>query len=782
MRFWSMKPNRLISICCFIFSFITDAADPDHISINCGGGAAAATAFGGREWLGDAAAAEGSSKSSAVAREVVAGVDPVPYKTARLSRSKFYYSLALTPGQKIIRLHFNPVAYHGFPSFDDLFTVEAGPYTLLSNFSASITARALSLNILTKEFCINILQQHQHFSLIFSPETESKHSYAFINGIEIVSVPSAISYCHGGDSGIRVVAQNYIVHLDNSTALEIVHRQNVKWGSDDGMFGMWESSLKQKAYNHRIWRVSVDVGFRYMVRLHLCELGLKMNNDFILLINDMIVLTSPDDLVLLRQSYNYMVVVEGPKHEGKRNISVSLHSRSEFLDKHGPLEGFEVFKLSNHDMSLASPNPPLPSKPHHVVDTESSVSQTAVVFTVLCLGTVAFIMQRARDGGEPLSRSERLCRCFSLTEIEVFTKNFNQEYVVGKGGFGYVYKGFMDNGREIVAIKRLKPSSKQGEREFWTEIKTLCKLQHANLVPLIGYCNEQNEMILVYEYMPNGSLADHLYNRNNQLHPLSWEQRLKICIGVGRAIDYLHTGREIIHRDIKSSNILLDERLVAKVSDFGLAKPATGSEEQSTQVRGTRGFWDPRYVATHRVTQKSDIYSFGVVLLEVLSEKPATGPWQAGGGLTKWAKEKIDSGDIDEIIAQSLIGEISKDSLVTFLGVAERCVADEPKERPKMTEIITELELSLVQHENYGVSSFTRETSLVGDQLLTVSNVQSEEIVMIHSRRKAYKVWWALLKSLWKIRKPSSCKMQMVGISAASNFHRFERERDGIAI
>ena len=128
-------------------------------------------------------------------------------------------------------------------------------------------------------------------------------------------------------------------------------------------------------------------------------------------------------------------------------------------------------------------------------------------------------------------------------------------------------------------------------------------------------------------------------------------------------------------------------------------------------------------------------------------------------------KGKIGSGHIDEIIAPSLRGDISADSLVTFVGVAERCMADEPKERPKMTEIITELELSLVQHENYGASSFTREKSVVGDHFLSVSNVQSEEIVMIHSRRKAYKVWWALLKSLWKIRKPSSCKMQMVGIS-----------------
>ncbi|KAG6384826.1 hypothetical protein SASPL_153645 [Salvia splendens] len=129
------------------------------------------------------------------------------------------------------------------------------------------------------------------------------------------------------------------------------------------MFGVLESSLP----SNRIWRVSVDVGFRYMVGLHLCEVGLKVHDDFILRIDGMVAFSSPDDIVLLHHIYNYMVMVEGQKRQGKRNISVSFHSRHEFLDKHSPFEGFEVFKLSNHDMSLASPNPPLPSKPHHVL-------------------------------------------------------------------------------------------------------------------------------------------------------------------------------------------------------------------------------------------------------------------------------------------------------------------------------------------------------------------------------------------------------------------------------
>ncbi|KAG6386608.1 hypothetical protein SASPL_151776 [Salvia splendens] len=552
-----MKPHRLIIICCFIFSFITDAADPDHTSINCGGGAAAATALGGREWLGDAAAADGSS---ATTREVVAGVDPVPYKSARLSRSRFSYSFDLAPGQKVIRLHFNPVAYHGFESFNDFFTVEAGPYTLLSNFSASITARALSLKTLTKEFCV-ILEPHQLLNIIFSPETsQSKYTYAFINGIEIIAVPSAISYCHSGDTGIRIVGHNYVVHLDSSTALEIVHRQNVKWRCDHTMFRIWESPIQQNS--SRIWRVSVDVGFRYMVRLHLCELGLQMHDDFILRIDGMVAFTSPDDLVLLRKTYNYMVKVEGQKREGKRNISVSLQSRHEFLDKHSPFDGFEVFKLSNHDMSLASPNPPLPSKPHHVVASEpSTVTKTVVAIALLCLSNVVFHL---RQRGKPPDRANHLCRRFSLAEIKVATKSFHEGNMVGK--------------------------------------------------------------------------AD---------------------------------------------------------------------------------------------------------------------------GVATWAKERIGKGEVDEIVAPSLRGEISADSLDTFVGVAERCVANEPKERPEMTEIIIQLELALVQQQGHGVSSLTQEISVGVDQFLSASN----EIIMMNSRKKPYKVCSTVWKSFWKIRKPSSCKTHLVGIS-----------------
>ncbi|XP_057771172.1 putative receptor-like protein kinase At5g39000 [Salvia miltiorrhiza] len=168
------------------------------------------------------------------------------------------------------------------------------------------------------------------------------------------------------------------------------------------------------------------------------------------------------------------------------------------------------------------------------------------------------------------------CRRFSLAEFQLATRNFNGGLVIGRGGFGKVYKGLIDNGQTTVAVKRLKLSSRQGAHEFLTEIETLSQLRHINLVSLFGYCSELREMILAYEHMVCGTLADHLYKlgRYNSNHSsLIWKQRLNICVGAARGLDYLHTGHRVIHRDIKASNILLDENFVAKVSDFGLAKP-----------------------------------------------------------------------------------------------------------------------------------------------------------------------------------------------------------------
>ncbi|KAG6386607.1 hypothetical protein SASPL_151775 [Salvia splendens] len=728
-----------IAILCFLFTLTGAAHHPDRISINCGGGAAVVS---GRKWSGDAA----SKGSSSVKRELITAADPVPYSSARISRSQFSYSFHLTPGQKFLRLHFNPMPY--FQSSDDLFTVEAGAFTLLANFSASITARALSLSVFSKEFCI-IVHDNQPLSLVFSPETE--YNYAFINGIEIISVPPTVAYCHGGDSGVNVLGQKSVIYVDNTTALERVYHQNLNWGWGDvgGMFGVWASDVGKKGGNFR-WRVRVDVGFRYLIRLHLCEAVMKM--DFTLVIDDMVALSGAD---LLREGgnqsllwYNYVVMVEGHKREGTRDISVSL------VSQHTPLQGFEVFKLSNHDRSLASPNPLLPNptrdSPSQIIPTlvNSLLGRTnaiaTVVFTAICLlNIVVHLLLKMREPdmteieeeSKPFSRAKRLCRTFSLAEIQSATNNFKSGSIAGKGGFGIVYKGFMDNGREIVAIKRAKPDSKQGELQFWTEVETLSELRHVNLVSLIGYCSEQKEMILVYEYMPNGTLADHLYKlarKNLDFYPLSWKERLKICIGAIRALDYLHTGQGIIHRDVKASNILLDEKFVAKVSDFGLAKAGGLSESQSqdsTNLKGTFGYIDPNFFTTRKLTKESDIYSFGVVLLEVLCGKPAVEPLndEDKRSLTTWGIDNIRKGRVDDIVAPSLRGEISPDSLATFLKVTERCLDDEPKKRPTAALLVIKLVRALQQQEK-AESLVQVERTSVEDVVSSADESQNENM------------------------------------------------------
>ncbi|KAK4477556.1 hypothetical protein RD792_016788 [Penstemon davidsonii] len=741
------------------------------ISVNCGSTGTSA-AFNGREWIGDAQlksaswlSIKGSSKISSLIDKLISN-DPVPHKTARVSSSRFSYDFHLSPGQKILRLHFNPSPYKGFKKFKDLFTVEAGPFILLSNFSTSLTARALGVSTITKEFCISI-EENQPLSIVFSPAISSSQdrTYAFINGIEIISVPEGLTYFRGGDLGAQVVGRKSMVYIDNNTALEIIHRLNVKrdsvsLGDEFDMLGIQATVLKQKAneINNLTWKRSVDVGFRYLVRIHFCELGLKMaetrNVMFKVIVNEMIV-DSEIDLIKERNENgylwyrDYMVVIKGRKQEGRRDLLISLQSDNEFMDRYGPVKGFEIFKLSNPDNSLASPNPLPPvmavrDLPSWITrDLLSLLGHRNVIATVAVsiISIVSIIVHELRkiweadlieEETKPSATAERHCRRFSLAEIRSATQNFSNAFFIGKGGFGIVYKGLIDNGRETVAIKRLKPSSRQGKREFWTEIETLSELRHNNLVSLIGYCNEYREMILVYDYMKCGTLADHLYKHardGEKDSSLTWKQRLNICIGAGRGLDYLHTGHGIIHRDVKSSNILLDENFISKVSDFGLAKPEDRNKLQShvsTKVKGTHGYIDPYYVRFSKLTTKSDTYAFGVVLLEVLCGRPAMDRRLGEDEcfITKWAQNRINKGEVEQIVDSSLIGEISANSLKVFVGIAESCLHDEPKKRPAMAQVVLQLELALEQQESRKVAIPNQITNVAEETTLLVSPEQ----------------------------------------------------------
>nr|KAJ0196831.1 hypothetical protein LSAT_V11C700367500 [Lactuca sativa] len=310
------------------------------------------------------------------------------------------------------------------------------------------------------------------------------------------------------------------------------------------------------------------------------------------------------------------------------------------------------------------------------------------------------------DGKEsqpPISSSIQLsqtCRHFQFAEILLATNTFDESLVIGHGGFGKVYKGNIINGSSVIvaAVKRLDSMSSQGATEFWSEVEMLSKLRHSHLVSLFGYCNHENEMILVYEYMPNGTLEDHLHKLGT---PLSWLQRLKICISAARGLDYLHTGTGIdfgvIHRDVKSSNILLHESWAAKISDFGLSKIGPTNQTSThvnTLVRGTFGYLDPHYYATGRLTRKSDVYAFGVVLFEVLCRKRAVDK-NLEVGLATWAQDSIKEGKLKDIIDSDIRGQISTKCLKGFVRIAERCLLSHPKQRPTMAEVVFSLESAL---------------------------------------------------------------------------------------
>ncbi|ERN15230.1 hypothetical protein AMTR_s00056p00191650 [Amborella trichopoda] len=289
-------------------------------------------------------------------------------------------------------------------------------------------------------------------------------------------------------------------------------------------------------------------------------------------------------------------------------------------------------------------------------------------------------------------------QAFTYSEIVSITNNFQN--AIGRGGYGTVFHGCLKDGRQ-VAVKIRSDSSRQGLKEFMAEIELLMRVHHKYLTTFLGFCEDGNNMILIYEYMSNGNLQETLSNGNSS-RIMNWEQRLKIALGAAQGLEYLHCGCKppIIHRDVKTSNILLNERMEAKLADFGLSKawPNEVDTHISTAVVGTPGYVDPEYYITNKLNEKSDVYSFGIVLLEILSGQPSIiidGQTQERIHIVQWITPNLEKGDIQSVVDRRMQGGYDMNSVWKVAEIAMACTQKIGIKRPTMSEVVNELKGSL---------------------------------------------------------------------------------------
>ncbi|BFG35878.1 hypothetical protein CerSpe_221520 [Prunus speciosa] len=475
------------------------------------------------------------------------------------------------------------------------------------------------------------------------------------------------------------------------------------------------------------WSFNVSADARHLVRVHFCDIigppgnivfNLYSNGNFIKNVG------APDvsfsnlywpfyyDFVLSSNGSEFINISIGP--------SIDTTTNNSFLNGLEMLEIIEGPALSNPPASVCNMKGPNKIKVGLVV---GSVIGGLSLICILIVGILFGLKYRkaksvetsewspmpAFGGGSTHSRLTdgtitgspmnylNLGLKISFAELQQATNNFDTKLLIGEGGFGNVYRGTLLNGRN-VAVKRGKRDERgsgQGLPEFQTEIMVLSKIRHRHLVSLIGYCDERSEMILVYEFMEKGSLRDHLYDSN--LPRLSWKQRLEICIGAARGLHYLHRGAAggIIHRDVKSTNILLDENHVAKVADFGLSRSGPLDETHvSTNVKGTFGYLDPEYIMSQQLTEKSDVYAFGVVLLEVLCARPAIDTMLPRDqmNLAEWGMLCKKKGLLEQIVDSSIKNQIDPSSFKNFSETAEKCLQEDADDRPTMGDVLWDLE------------------------------------------------------------------------------------------
>lgn len=801
----------------FLINYVQCGDGAADLTLSCGSEEDTETDDLGRKWNSDKKYADsGESQTAKATYSDPALSSSIPYMSARIFKKEFSYKFEIEANKRyIIRFHFYPSDYDGFNVTKSYFAVTANDVTLLSNFSAQLTAHALTQAYLIKEYSL-APKDSDSLSITFKPSEKQSGSFAFINGIELIKSPdmfgtgTMVGLSDGSDDASNAdleailrlnVGGQYIPPMNDSGGLMRTWYDDILYIADAAT-GITTTAKDTKAkvdfkdlpkyiapYDiyatersmgpesnvnleaNLTWAMRVDSNFTYIVRLHFCDLDYSKINQrqFNIYLNNQSAQTDPPADVIewtggkgVPTYKDYMIFVED-REDDDDQLWVALHPNGENKPEYNDavLNGLELFKISS-DNNLAGPNPKVSSmldKNDQAVAaakfTSKSNSSTLQVIggaaggaaaigliAALCIvvsqkkrkdrggtdshttswlpiyghsqvsGTKSTISGKSNASSHLSAMVQGLCRRFSFIEIKHATKNFDESNVIGVGGFGKVYKGVID-GKMKVAIKRSNPSSEQGVNEFVTEIEMLSKLRHKHLVSLIGFCDDGEEMCLVYDYMALGTLREHIYNTKKNAH-MSWKQRLEVSIGAARGLHYLHTGAKytIIHRDVKTTNILLDENWVAKVSDFGLSKTGPNMENGhvSTVVKGSFGYLDPEYFRRQQLTEKSDIYSFGVVLFEILCARPALNPSLPKDqvSLADWALSNKRKGTLEDIIDPHLKGKIIPESFKKFADTAEKCLSDSGLDRPSMGDVLWNLEFCLQLEDSSSVGGSSR--------------------------------------------------------------------------
>ncbi|KAG6724899.1 hypothetical protein I3842_02G005800 [Carya illinoinensis] len=633
-----------------------------------------------------------------------------------------------------------------------------------------------------KEYLLTI--NGSKFNIHFNPR---RKSFAFVSAIEVFRLPDQEFV--GDDIDLGTLGQNNSYHGVRSQVLHTIHRVNVggletndtlwrNWIPDDNYLLLTGSAKKFVPYEGTLlynlngasnysasdlvyktcrelnldynggssnspnitWRFEVSRSATHLARLHFCDI-VSQNSDeiyFNLYFDGKVSETiCTSNISGRREAPLYYDLVVDSDDLGSMNMSVGPNQDSIYKTTY--LNGVKIMEFMK-EASLVPSGSKEKKTLHVIVGTVCGLAFVVILVVLFLMGlkcnkanhgdgmgSLPFFHGKGSPGKGAASaspvRNLNLKLKMPLIEILDATHNFDTKLLIGEGGFGKVYRGYFRSGMTVAILSRIR---------------------HRHLVSLYGYCEEKSEMILVYKFMENGSLRDQIYRSNDnsdsegpsKRSKLSWKQRLEICIGSAKGLHYLHScpSGGIIHRDVKSANILLNKHYVAKVVDFGLSRSGPlDPDHVSVGIKGNFGYMDPEYFRSLQFTDKSDVYSFGVVLLEVLCARPAiiNSPNREEVNLAEWGLLWQNKGQLEKTIDPSLVGEINPNSLRNFGEKTEKCLKGDGASRPTMLDVLWDLEYALQLHQTAVHKEPHEDTgtnALLELPLLTIQHLPSKSI------------------------------------------------------